>query len=90
MIGTFLYWIGIASELDPSVYDIKVKFMHPNYPGQSHSSSLCDEDCWEPHTHVVTTTKTPSLSSASGCQCHISPNDIEVIENLYSQLYFCA
>ena len=27
-----LYWIGMASEIDPSAYNIKVKLMHPNYP----------------------------------------------------------
>ena len=65
--------------------------MHPNYPSQSYSWPWRDDDCWEPHTHVATTT--PSLSSASGHQYHISPNDIEVIENLIqfqSQLHFCA
>ena len=27
-----LYWIGVASEIDLSAYNIKVKLMHPNYP----------------------------------------------------------
>ena len=70
------YWIDI----DPSVFGIKVKLMHPNYPSQSYSWPWRDDGCWEPHTDVATTT--PSLSSASGRQYHISPNDIEVIENL--------
>ena len=43
---------------------------------------MLDDECRVPHTHVVTTINTPPLSSASGRQYHISPYDIEVIENL--------
>lgn len=35
------------------------------------------------HTqHIATTINTPSLFAAIGCQYHISPDDMEVIENL--------
>ena len=40
-----LYWIGIASEIDPSAYNIKAKFMHPNYSSQSYRWPLSDDDC---------------------------------------------
>lgn len=71
-----------------------MKFTHPNYPVESYRWTLCDEDCWVPHMHVVTTVNTTlSLSSVFCCQYRISSHDIEVIENLtqdYSQLYFCV
>ena len=47
---------------------------------------LHDDHCWVKHMHVVTTINIPSLSSASGPQYHISPNDIEFIENLIQVL----
>ena len=51
------------------------------------------DECWVPHMHVVTTMNIPSLSSASGCQYHISSVDTKVNENLiqvYRQLHFWA
>ena len=56
--------------------------MDPNYPNRSYKWPMLDDECRVPHTHVVTTINTPPLSSASGRQYHISPYDIEVIENL--------
>lgn len=67
--------------------------MHLIDPSQSYSWPLHDDDSLVQQTHVVTKINTPSLSSASARQYHVSPNGIEVIENLiqvYNQLCFCV
>jgi len=67
-----LYWIGITSEIDSSPSDINVTFMHPHYPIRSYRWPASEDVCWEPSTHIITTTKTPSMSSVSGRRYHIS------------------
>ena len=56
--------------------------MHPNDPSQSYRWPLHNDDSWVPLRHVVTTINNSLLSSAFARQNHISPDGIEVIENL--------
>ena len=76
------YWIGIVSDTDEAVGDVKVKFMYPHYPGVSFFWPSQDDVCWVPHTHIITIIQTPLLSSASAWQNTISKSDICTIKSL--------
>ena len=79
-----LYWIGITSEIDSALIDIKIKFMHPHFPSLSYSWPAFEDVCWVPSTHIITTIEAPSMSSVSGRQYHISSQDTLAIQSLIS------
>ena len=55
------YWVDIVSDIDEAAGDVKLKFMHPQYPRVSFGHL----EMFVPHTHIITVIQTPLLSSAS-------------------------
>ena len=66
------YWIGIVLEIDQTASDVRVKFMHPQYPSSSFNWPSRDGVCWVPRSHIVTEIETPLLSSISARQYNVS------------------
>ena len=46
------YWIGIVSDIDEAAGDVKVKFMHPHYPGISFFWPSQKKDFWTKMTVI--------------------------------------
>ena len=76
------HWVGMVSEVNEEEHDVKIKFMHPNYPSVSYKWPISDDVCWVPETHLITRLETPLTSSVSARQYYLAKKDVDIIESL--------
>ena len=65
-------WIGMVCDTDSEIDEMKIKFMHPQYPSRSYNWPRRDVFCWVPTVKIITIISAPSVTSSGARQYQIS------------------
>ena len=62
----------MVCDTDSEIDEMKIKFMHPQYPSRSYNWPRRDVFCWVPTVKIITIISAPSVTSSGAQQYQIS------------------